>query len=234
MKCECVRENLTNALAAGEPELTGRLTLHIRSCTVCRSFYEAEAKLLLSIDAGLNSIVNHPVPTSLLPRVCKHLEAAIPQRNWLHLLVPATAALVLAVLLSVSLDRHKNVPANQTIASEHPQKPEQINAKQPSLDFSKPVAASVLQPHKPSARSSNLQRTLAAKRVLVPEVLVSPDELRGLRMLASTVYRQPAIGSAILNPLALPSSENKPIAAQEIAPLEVASLGIRPLAGEDH
>ncbi len=234
MNCKLVREKLTNALAAGDLELSSEVAMHLRSCSNCCSFYEAEAALMRSIDADLNAIVNHPLPPSLLPKVRTLVEAGVPRRNWLPTLLPVTAVLAIAALLAATLQHHKNMPSNQAIASVQPKMSERVISTQPVADPFKAVLVSPVRGRQRSGHLSRAQHAVVPSKSIASEILVGPDELRGLRLLATTVYRQPAVGEAILNPIALPPLESKAIAAQEIAPLEVASLEIRPLRDEDH
>lgn len=100
MNCERARENLVNNLAAGESAPSGELALHIRSCDGCRSFYENETKLLVSIDAGVQSMANQEMPPSLLPGLRARLsEQPSSGRAWLPTWGFATAVAAVAVLI---------------------------------------------------------------------------------------------------------------------------------------
>ncbi len=234
MNCEHVRQKLSNVVAAGEPELPTELALHLRTCSSCRFFYDSETNLMRSIDTDLNAIVNQPFPASLLPRVQERSEKVVPRANWLSVLLPAAAVLVIAGLLTVSLSRNKIVPVNQTIAPAQSNTREQVYLRPLMPNPSKAADLSPPSSLKPFADVSKSLRPDINRQALAPEVLISPDELRGLKSLASTVYHEPQVGNAILNPVVLTRSVSKPIDNQEIAPLEVASLEIRPLLVEDH
>jgi hypothetical protein len=233
MNCKLVREKLTDALAVGGLELSSELTSHVRSCSGCRSFYEAEARLQRSIDESLGAIVNQPVPTSLLPRVRERLEVSAPRANWWPALIPITAVFVIAGLLIMTLFQQKHMPTTPTSASVQPNPHGQSNTMQLSADSARVITALPIVPRPPSAHISKSRQLAAPKQAAIPEILVSPDELQGMNLLASTVYRKPSVGKAILNPIAPPIPDTKPIATQEITPLEVASLEIRPLLIED-
>ncbi len=234
MNCQHARKNLTNALAAGESHLSTELASHLSSCNGCRIFYEAEAKLMHSINVHLGTIVNQPTPPSLLPRVREQLEEVAPRNDWVPVLLPVATVLAIAAMFSMNLLQHKNMPAIETIASVHPKASEQVISMQLSTDSSKAMTVSPLPRRQPTDRFSRPQQPFMPTQSGTPEILVSPDELRGLRLLVSNVYREPALGSAILSSVVLPPSISKSIATQEIAPVEVASLEIRPLADEDH
>ena len=232
MNCERVRQKLVNALAAGDAKISTEVDSHVRCCNECRSFYETEAKLLRSIEESLGEIVNQAAPTSLLPRVRRHLEDAGPDLNWRQKFLPAMAVLAMAALLTLGLLRHKEAPAIETVESVQP-KTEKGVSTQPLADIVKPMTSSPPSAGKRSGYISKSQHSAASKPGDFPEIIVSPDELHGMKLLSSTIYHEPAIGKAILCPIVPPMPEAKPIPTEEILPLEVASLEIRPLPSED-
>lgn len=230
MNCERIRKELSDVVAAGESELAATLTQHLKSCEACRAYYEAEAQLLLSIDAGLGSLVNQPVPPSLLPRVREQLQEPAPRRAWLFALLPATVVLVVVALVALPRLRQTSIPAGQPITSIPSNVPETVKAHPETTKVEKAQARYTKHPSLRTTRAhSPLEHKAAA-----PEVIVGPEESRGLMLLASTVVHEPALGKALLNPVAPAAPFSKPIVSQEIAPLEVASLEIKPIGVEDH
>jgi hypothetical protein len=67
------------------------------------------------------------------------------------------------------------------------------------------------------------------KNTALPDVLVDESESRAMAVLTSSVFHEPAVGVAILHPVDMPAPATLAITSEEIAPLEVASLEIRPL-----
>ena len=218
MNCDRVRQKLMDALAAGDAEFSAEVDSHVRGCNECRSFYETEAQLLRSIEESLAEIVNQAAPTSLLPRVRQHLEDAGPDLNWRQKFLPAMAVFAIAALLAIGLLRHKDAPAIETVASVQ-LKTEKGVSEKPSADIVKPMASSLPSAGKRSGYISKSQHSAASKPRDFPEIIVSPDELHGMKLLSSTIYHEPAIGKAILHPIVAPMPEVKPIATEEIVDL---------------
>jgi anti-sigma factor RsiW len=66
MNCRQCQQKLLHSLAAGDIP-SAEVVAHESSCPACRKFHAAENSLFRSIDSGLRSLANQPVPHSLLP-----------------------------------------------------------------------------------------------------------------------------------------------------------------------
>jgi len=234
MNCERIREKLIDAIAAGEPEVSAELAMHLLSCDGCRVFYETEARLVLSMETGIRTIVNQLVPISLLPRVRERLEESAAPRKWIYALVPVTALLVFAALAAAPSMRHWFGTAEGRVASV--QNKGTAAAKNETLPAMRDNGMIPSRSAVSNSYRGSLKAHLAPsvkKEAEVPEVLVGEDELRGIALLSSIVYRKPEIANALLHPIVPAEESTQPIVLQKIVPLEVASLEIRPLAEEN-
>jgi hypothetical protein len=233
MNCELFRKKLTDAVAAGELELSEQLAAHVTACENCRIFYEGEARLFMGMENGLRGMVNLVVPPSLVPIVRRRLEESSPSRDWLLAAIPTAAVLGIAAIVAIPLLHDAAVPVRRTTPSVEAKlvgaaEVEPAVAVLPTLVAARPIAV-----EKSSVRFSEVRQPARQKESTSPEIMVDQSESRGLKYLASTVFREPEVGKALLNPMVLPSPVTEPIALGEIAPLEVSELGIEPLAAED-
>jgi hypothetical protein len=233
MSCKHVQERLTTALAAGDAKLAAELATHVQNCDACHSFYQTESGLLLAMDTSLRTTLNQPAPPALLPRVRERLSETAPARTWVHALLPATAVMLFAGLIARPVFHHRSATIYPSIASVQPNKTERTSSTRPQTETPQVVTTSPQAPKKPQARSSFANQPVSAGAAAMPEILIDEDESRGLKLLTSTVYQQPEVGKALLRPIATPASVAQPIAAGDVAPLEVASLEIQPLPVED-
>jgi anti-sigma factor RsiW len=234
MSCERIRENLIDAIAAGEPEFSAELARHLLSCDGCRAFYETEARLFLSMEKGIRTIVDQLVPISLLPRVRERLDESAAPRKWIYALVPVAALLVFAALAAAPSMRHWFETAEGRVASVRNKATAAAKNEALSAMPDTGMVASRSVVSNSSRRSLKTHLAPPAKKEAeVLEVLVGEDELRGLALLSSTVYRKPEIANALLHPIIPAEESTQPIVLQKIVPLEVAGLEICPLAEEN-
>ncbi len=234
MSCERFQEQLIVAIAGGDVVVSTELELHLRSCEECRSFYETEARLFVSMETGIRTIVNQPVPVSLLPRVRERLEEPAVPRKWIYALVPVAAVLVFAAMAAAPSMRHRFETAEGPVASvRNKETAAAENETLPPLRDNRMVASRIAASNSYRGSVKTHLAPPVKKKAEVPEVLVGEDELRGMELLSSTIYRRPEIVNALLHPIVPAEESTQPIGLQKIVPLEVASLEIRPLAAEN-
>lgn len=228
MSCEGYQEKLVETLAAGEGALGGELAAHVRVCVACRKFYEAQVHLFGAIDSGVRAMVNETVSASLLPGVRARMEEARMGSSWFFTLMPVAGMLVAALLIVVPLVRYglrsgaarvAGIPERKEIGPEPrpvvvtvPEKLEGSTVKK--LRGSRRVGGSTVA--QPEAQAAEV------------EVLVDPEESRGLRRLAEVVCESPKWAMAMLHPAELPSSR-----ANVIRPVQFSDLEIKPLSEEE-
>jgi anti-sigma factor RsiW len=228
MSCERYRDKLADALASGASALGGELAAHLRACEECKRFYEAQVRLFGAIDSGVRAMVNETVPASLLPRVRARAEQARVGSPWFLRLMPVAGVLLVALLIVVPLVRYglhsgtarvAGIPERKEISP--PPRPTLANV--PEKLGASPVKK--LQVARRVARSTAAQPEAQAAGV---EVLVDPEESRGLRRLAEAVRESPQWAMAMLHPAELPSSY-----ADVIRPVQFSDLEIKPLSEEE-
>ena len=221
MNCRQYQKRILDAFAAGEATFPDALVGHKRSCRACRAYWESQASLFCSIDAGVKAIANEEVPRSLAPGVRALLNDELPSpSSWMSAWeVAAVAAAILAVSFGSVLYR----PVRHTVSP---------NDRVPAHSVESPVA--VMRRPAEDARplpSRELKRTGARafshsgeiSAAAMPEVIVLPEERAAFaRFVADT----PEQGVVLAVTRAAPSNEDVPfeIAVLEIHELEVQSL----------
>ena len=219
MNCKQCQEKITETLAAGIPVLPPDIAAHQNSCATCSTFYAAQQRLFQSIDTGLRSLVNQPVPASLLPSVCSRLNespasgsASIP--SWSIAVVAAVA--LLAVSLGFSLRRHArpggNSAENRATVARNIDKPQSTARVQNEL------------PKKVSPRASKKHAAIVPPPTPEPEVIVLAEEREAFAEFVAEVPLEPSVALALTRPSA--ASSDKPL---EIALLRIDGLEVKPL-----
>jgi hypothetical protein len=217
MNCLKCQEKIVEALAAGTPVLPPEVTMHQKACGACTQFYEAQQQLFGHINAGLRSLVNQPVPPSLLPRVRSSLQAkpATPgarASGFRLAAIPAIAVLAVAVA-SILRVPHANLPSRQgsSVAAR------QISAGPPAP-----------QPARQSASVSRVDRTKqrGTSRALssTPEVIVLAEERAAFTRFVSEVPEAGAGTLALAQPAQPENDEPTEIALLWIEPLDVKPI----------
>ena len=222
MNCERIRENLVNSLAAGESPLSGELSLHVRSCDSCRSFYENETKLLFSIDAGLRIMGNQEMPPSLLPDLRTRLsEQSTVRRAWIPAWsLAAAVAAVVVLFFGVNHLRRKpgaqsNLAANSMIAPapvSNPTPRQQLALK--AKVTQQPVTHKRAKPAIPEAVSAEASS----------EVVVLAEEREAFARFAAEIPQRQEIAVALTKPASV-----QPGAPVEIALLQIDKMDLAPL-----
>ena len=212
MNCQKCQEKMVEALAAGTPVLPPEVTAHQRGCSACAQFYEAQRQLFGSINAGLRSLVNQPVPPSLLPLVRSSLQAksATPGAWASRFRLAAIAAIaILAVTVAFVLRvPHANSPSRQESS---------VATRQISAGLPAP------QPARQSANVSRVDRTkqhgTSRASSSTPKVIVLAEERDAFTRFVSEV---PEAGAGTL-------ALAQPAQPENDAPTEIALLRIEPL-----
>jgi hypothetical protein len=229
MSCEGYRDKLVDALAGGEGALGGELAAHLRECAECRKFHETQVHLFGAIDFGVRAMVNETMPASLLPGVHARMEEKRVDGSWFLTLMPIAGVLLVALLIVVPLARYGLRSGTTRVAAGIPEHKEISPEPRPALtNVPEKVGASPvtkLRGVRHIARATAAQPAALATEV---EVLVDPEESRGLRRLAEVVRESPQWAMAMLHPAELPASR-----ADVIRPVQFSDLEVKPLSEED-
>ena len=218
MNCKQYQEKITETLAAGISILPD-IAAHQNSCATCGAFYAAQQSLFESIDTGLRSLVNQPVPSSLLPFVRSRLNenpasgsASIP--GWSVAVVAAVA--LLAVSIGFSLRRHTrpgvNSAENRATVSRGINKPQLTAQAHNEL------------PKKDSPRTTERRVATVSPPTPEPEVIVLAEEREAFAEFVAEVPEEPSVALALTQPS--PESADEPL---EIALLRIDGLEVKPL-----
>jgi hypothetical protein len=217
MNCQTCQEKIVEALAAGTPVLPPEVAAHRNSCRSCDQFYETQRNLFASIDAELRSLVNPPVPPSLLPRVRSGLDAQLySQAAWLPILklaaIPAIAVLALSVAYSL------RTPRTPSPSTQQPSVATRQNNPEPSLSPLLPAPTKV--PRAPAARP----HPKPADATSSPEVIVLAEEREAFARFVSEVPDDTAVAVALTCPAEPEGADPVEIALLQIAPLQLKPL----------
>ena len=224
MNCKQYKEKLTDTLAAGETTLPAELSAHQQACADCRAFYESQAGLFRSMDAGLRAVANQPVHPSFLPSVRAHLDQqASSLRPWFPGwgLVAVAATAIFAV--TAGLLWHRPVVP--------PGLPE--DAPVISQAMGNPILAVQPPPSLPAASRDRTHRRV--KPVASPakvseaelEIIVLPEEREAFARFVAKLPEQKEVALALTRPA--PVNEDAPV---EIALLDLGSVEVKPLESE--
>jgi hypothetical protein len=212
MNCKQCQQRILDALAAGASHLTPEVTAHRNSCSACAEFFMRQQHLFQSIDAGLQFIVNQPVPPSLLPsiRVRAHEDPGLQRASFPSWSLAAiVAAIILALTVSYSI-RHprRALDSSQIASSSPPQTAAPPLVRDAATIRSQPDAVRVLKAstpkrHVPALSSAGTQ-----------EVIVLAEERQAFVRFAAEVPQQPQVAVAFARP------------TPQDAPIEIALLHI--------
>jgi len=221
MFCEAYNQPLTDAAASGE-QLSPALQQHLASCESCRAAFADEQSLFAAIDSGLRAAANSEVPPTLIPRVHVALNnEPVPQPYFLKwVFASATLACVLVVAITLQL-RHRDAPVavkTATAKSSAPTSPQLTNALSsiPPATHESPLQSNKAETAQPIA--ANTDASISA------DVLVPDEERVAFARFLAQASPPPVNISA--------GARLAPRAPQEfvqIAPVEIASLELRPL-----
>jgi hypothetical protein len=221
MNCQQCRKKIRDSLAADEARLVPEVAAHENSCEDCSQFHAAQLHLFRSLEIGLRTIANPPVPTSLLPGLRARLEqdpashhAAMPRWSF----VAAAAAAILAVSAAYAL-RHPakqfhlpqsiSAPTSQTAANPETST---MPLRESARVFSPPASTRVIR---------------ATPSTAVPQVIVSAEECQAYAKFLAEAPGQVAEAVALAPPgQPVPEAAEGP---EEIALLQIESLEVKPL-----
>jgi hypothetical protein len=219
MNCTQYQQKIIDSLATGEHLLAAEVVAHQNSCVACSEFYESQRSLFQRIDAGLRSLVNQPVPPSLLSTARVRLEQKPGERSvwtlrWSLGAVVATAILVVG--LGYALRRPGTAPDSPSISSV--------------------ASRSVDSPQAPTQRAQTLTKVLPTARIkhplpsasslTAPKVIVSAEERQAFAKFVAEVPEEKEVALALAQPA--PPAADAPV---EIALLQIAEVEVKPLDG---
>lgn len=222
MGCKPYQEILTDAaLGALESSREAELAAHLARCEACRVALDRERRLLAAINLGIEASVSAEPSPEFLARVRRRFEEErLPMRMWFSGWVPiAVGALAALALVTVWIARRsamgpvatetaQTAPSQQPSATEGNRATEKVGAELVSL---------------PGGHATRQLTTRATD----PKALAPPGEQAAVLRLYEAVQKR-SIDTASLLASPVPSEPY----SLEFAPLEVASLEIRPMPPE--
>ncbi len=215
MNCKLCQEKILESLAVGTELLASEVATHKDSCIACRGYYDTRRNLFRSIDSGLRSFANHPVPSSLVPGVRARLDESTPRRSgyfsW------SFAAVAAVVILTAGIGYVLRRPEN------HPNSPEVLSV----------VSRSVSNPVPATQPPANVAPRPIAKRVssevastTAPEVIVLAEERQAFARFVAEIPQEREVAMAMTKP-----AQERADDPLEIALLQIETLEVKPLEG---
>ena len=227
MSCEHHKDALIEVAGSGAAP-QGELRAHLDGCASCREAFDEEQSLFAAIDSGLHAAVNDEVPSSLLPRVRAQIDEVVePRFRWLQPLVFVSAGVALAfVVFLMALPHHAPpeevakhgpmvVPAATAPATKT--NPEEISSE--GTQF-----AAIPIRHSRVSRNSTGVHSATSGNV---EVLVPPDERKGLARLVATLNEHGDVAAF------LAQRPERKDALVTVDPLKISDIEIKPLEGTE-
>lgn len=223
MNCTEYQEKIVNSLAAGADGTSLDVTAHRQVCAACREFYEAQASLFRSMDAGLRSIANPEIPSSLVPRICAALERKpFARRPWITSW--ALAAMTATAILVVGLGFMRHRPMNL------PNVPERGTVVSPSAGIPVPTAQNPRKSRDVSSPRRDKHSRSTASSLTPPEatreVIVLAEERQAFAEFVAELPREKNVALALTRPAG--EAEDTPV---EIALLQTNDVEVKPLDG---
>lgn len=218
MNCAKCQEQIVASLAAGQQCFSTEAEYHLRSCVGCAEYLQSQRELFSSIDAGLHSFVNQPIPPSLLPSVRMRLEErlSIVRNAKFHWQLTAVSA---AALLAITVSYVSRVSVLHVSSS-----PKVVVSERAINDSPAQSTTSALPPSLLSHTNSTKHSNSSVPTHTEPEVIVSAEERQAfVRFVANNP--EPAEMAVVF---AGPGHEAVQDAA-EIALLQIKSLEVKPL-----
>jgi anti-sigma factor RsiW len=217
MNCQQCQKEIVELLSASANSLTPAVREHQNSCPACRSFYDAQRDLFQSLDAGLKSLVNQPVPPSLLPSIRARMdEQPTIGSAWVTRWGLAATVAVLILLFAIGHRFHRTVSPpsvleNSLTASRNASPPQQAA---PAVEKS----AEDLPRHRTSYARAMASSTVA------PEVIVLAEEREAFARFVAEMPQNPQVALALTRP-----APPLPDDTTEIALLKIDNLEVKPL-----
>jgi hypothetical protein len=220
MKCEKHQGKILETLAAGGV-FSGELSTHCQACPACRSFYEQQASLFRSIDAGLRAMANHEAPPSFLPGVRgRFAELTVSRRAW----VPRwsfSVALAVVVILGLSLGYVRLRPESR------PNSLENVAASAGAMGNRELEPQPLIESSTASIRHHNGTRSRDLSPVpstAAPEVIVLEEDRQAFAKFVARIPRERDVALALTQPA--PSISDGSV---EISLLQIESVEVKPL-----
>jgi hypothetical protein len=230
MSCRAIRENLNNALAAGQANAMERQTAsHLQTCSGCRDYYAAQTNLYDAVDSGVRHLVETTAPPSLLPGVRERLAAEEPQpdRVWVRAFVPSTVALLIASGLLFFTHRHQQSTQQTKVTSAQSSPPKGYSSSSLEEAAQGPRRDVVALSNRPATSRYRFPRPVRWSNA-APPVIFDRQEAEGFARLASEIGQDPELDLSILRAAALPPEQRA-----AIPPLSMAKIEIQGLAEEN-
>ena len=184
------------AHAVGAP-LAAAAAAHLGACPVCRSTFEAERRVLSSIDEALADVASAAPSPHFVSRLRAHLEGA--PRRWAprRWLMPAVAAAL--TLLTVALTVPRSSPERSDPPESSSSRPADVPLTAPARSAIQDAHAAVAQATVPRARHGHTRTVAAIRPTAAPEVLVPGREREAVgRLFASLRAGRPEVVSMLM------------------------------------
>jgi hypothetical protein len=216
MNCQVAQKKIRDALA-GEAVPPPDVASHQANCAECRAFCEKHRQLFASINAGVQSAVNQPVPLSFFVRLRAQLDQPpAPRSLWAHRWT--YAAVATTVVLAVTLVVLRNPAPRRDSNSE----PNRVIARTDHWPASEPLLRSpeTVRPRVAPIRA-NKRATLHPSEA-VPEVIT--EEQQTFARFLARVPQGTGLASALKPSVPQPTDAPIDIALIEIQEVEIARL----------
>jgi hypothetical protein len=229
MPCQHYKDALIEAAANGaEPQ--GELRAHLNVCLDCRAAFEQEQSLFASIDTDLHVTANAEVPASLLPRVRARLdEAAAPRSGWVtNWFALASAAVMVVAFFAARAVWRTNVVQKPVETARKTSVPPQLT---PPPENHNPAVVRPVEKNPLSQRQFAIGKNPLAPETLIngktmPEVLVPRDQ----EILLAEYAAQWRLHARA--PLLAQDSDATILSPLQVAPIQIAELGVKLLADQ--
>jgi hypothetical protein len=219
MKCQECQQKILDSFASGANQVSPEVAAHQQFCCECAKFGAEQKNLFHAIDAGLQSIIDQPVPPSLLRTIRARL-GTVDHPNFAFPAWVSVAALVLfAFLVSAPfLLRTSSTSVRRVVLRSTP-----VESVKPESATVTPNNLPVPPPRKNHAAVGEHDHTQLVSRPARSQGLPDGNEKQALAALADLAVRHPDWGNALLHPAQLPV-QNTAVRRIEIARLELTPI----------
>ncbi|MGB9468980.1 MAG: hypothetical protein WBQ59_06485 [Candidatus Acidiferrum sp.] len=217
MNCQQCQKKMRDSLATGESGLAPEVAAHENSCEACGQFHAAQLHLFRSIEIGLRSIVNAPVPASLLPGVRARMDEQ-PARHGLWTPTLGLLTTVAAAILLFGINHSSHRAANPSSVAGNSLTTSRSNSDPEPLAQPAEKSAEIL----PRRRASHAR--VATPSTAAPEVIVLAEEREAFARFVAEVPENREVALALTHP-----AEKLADSPAEIALLQIDVLVVDPL-----
>jgi hypothetical protein len=230
MNCKEYQRITADELAAGQTESAREVVGHRVGCVDCQQFYDEQVALFSRMDAGMRSLANEAVPTSLLVRTRRAVGEEVPRR-----VVPlwgyATVAMACALVLSFAYFHRRLGVQNVTSAERtvaHVSGSSAANTNVVEVQTTHPKDN--FQPAKNVIHKATLAVPTAEAETPSPDlqIVVSQDERRAFAHWVTASSKQHSSLAAFTKPIT-----DKPVQLVEIASVQLDSIDVKAIRAED-